>query len=1132
MAVLRSVFLWSACILAVGGIRAEAPRSLPVAYSVDVVVVGGSTGAVAAAVAAAESGAKVFLAAGHPYLGDDMTATLRLWREPGENPESPLAKAIFSDTPSGGHGPDRDALPFSYQACQKSDSPHKDSEPPSKLTDGLFGRANDQSVQYGGNIEITADLKTEQAIRGVRVVFYDRTSASGQGSFGVESVDIAVSNDKRKWTDAAKAMASDPEKRTDYQLTECFGLTVPFEAKSRYVRLFIKKPAESTRILLGEIEILGVPKPTAKKASSDAAQLVRPLHVKKTLDEALIRAGVPFLYSCYPSDVLVDKSGKPCGIVMANRAGRQAVLAKTIIDATDRAVVARLAGAQFEPYPAGTHTLRRVVIGGEACTGKGIAVRQVGVFRGSPAARDSKPTTEYPVFEYTLSLPMADASFASWAEAEQTARSLTYDPQQQFTSDDFFEISPDPMTASGQIERIHVLGGCAAIPREEAEKRLRPAALIDWGTKVGQAAAAEAKKLPAVEGAKVVARDGAKPFTGDVREFRAGVRPTEAGTTVSIESESLPVLGHYDVLVVGGGTAGSPAGIAAARQGAKTLVVEHLHMLGGVGTAGAISNYCCGNRVGFSATVLDDVLGNKKNSWPIEQKAQWWREALRTARADVWCGAIGCGAVVEGKRVCGAVVATPLGRGIVLAKAVVDATGNADVAAAAGSPCIYTDASEFGMQGTGLPPRQLGASYTNTDFNIVDDTDLVDVWHTFVYAKHKYPKAFDQGQLIDTRERRAVVGEFTMTVLDQVAKRTYRDTIMQARGGALDTHGYTVDPFLHFTHPNTNKLIVDVPYRCLLPKGVEGVLAAGIGMSVHRDALPLVRMQPDIENQGYAAGVAAAMSARYGKSLRQIDVRSLQKHLVEIGNLEPRVLEDRDAAPLSAEAMAQAIKSMNGLPSAAAAVFAQPAAAIPLLRKTHAAARDQDEQLGYATALSLLGDRSGVDTILAEVKKTTAWDKGWNYKAMGQFGNAMSPLDCQLVALGLAGDRRAVPVILEKLDLLTADSEFSHHRAAALALELLGDPAAAKPLAALLAKPNMRGNDQPDIDKSIERETPGGTNAEQSRRESIRELVLARALYRCGDCDGVGRAILTAYAHDLRGHLARHAKAVLDARGK
>jgi hypothetical protein len=140
----------------------------------------------------------------------------------------------------------------------------------------------------------------------------------------------------------------------------------------------------------------------------------------------------------------------------------------------------------------------------------------------------------------------------------------------------------------------------------------------------------------------------------------------------------------------------------------------------------------------------------------------------------------------------------------------------------------------------------------------------------------------------------------------------------------------------------------------------------------------------------------------------------------------------------------------------------------------------------------------------------------------------MSPLDNLLVAMGRSGDRRALPAVLEKLKLLTAESEFSHHRAVGLALELIGDPSAAQPLAELLAKPGMSGYAQTSVESAIQRETPGGTNSEQTRRESLRELLLARALYRCGDYQNVGRKTLETYSKDLRGHLARHAQAVLD----
>ena len=75
----------------------QSSRDIPVAYDVDVVVVGGTSGGVAAAVEAAQNDAKVFLAAQRPYLGADLCATYRLWLEPGEVPILPLPKKVFAE---------------------------------------------------------------------------------------------------------------------------------------------------------------------------------------------------------------------------------------------------------------------------------------------------------------------------------------------------------------------------------------------------------------------------------------------------------------------------------------------------------------------------------------------------------------------------------------------------------------------------------------------------------------------------------------------------------------------------------------------------------------------------------------------------------------------------------------------------------------------------------------------------------------------------------------------------------------------------------------------------------------------------------------------------------------------------
>jgi len=1132
---------WLAGLLGVGMAWGQPPvvnesaRDVPVAYEVDVVVVGGSTGAVAAAVAAAEAGANVFLAAPRPYLGDDMTATLRLWLEDGEEPIAPLAQRIFSDEVQRSFAPDPNRLEFTYEADLPSSDVHKDTTPPSRLSDGLWGSASQQSVQFDGDVTIVADLGESKEIEAVRLVVYYRGSGQGGTNFKVQAVTVFTSDDKQTWEQAAEVENRSTE--------DCSVLSAPVGRKARYVKLAVRKTDDVERILLGEIEIV---KPAAEAVPVRREYSTpRPMHVKKTLDEALLDAGVEFLYGCFVTDVLRDGSGDPCGVVMANRAGRQAVVADVIIDATDRGSVARMAGAEFRPYPLGEQTFKRVVIGGEVQSGEGIHARTIDPpFRGRHPNRANTSSGVFQIIEYTLRIPMEDDSPASWARADQRARSMTYHPEQQFTSDALFQVPPDPMhgrqRAAGKwegvgglplgafqpagVSHLYVLSGSADVSRQQAEQLLRPPALIDLGTRIGRAAAADAEARAAPSEIRLPGDPAAQPAaSGDVREFLVGVRPVQELATIREEARALPVLGEYDVVVIGGGTGGAPAGIGAARQGAKTLVVEYLHGLGGVGTVGAISKYYWGNRVGFSATVGGGY------SWVIEQKMEWWRTQLLDAGADIWFGTIGCGAFVDDGRVKGAVVATPQGRGVVLAKVVIDATGNADIAVAAGAQSSYTDHTELAMQGTGLPPRRLGETYTNTDFTIADETDIVDVWHLFVYAKDKYADAFDQGQLVDTRERRRIVGDFTMTILDQVLERTYPDTIEIAYSN-FDTHGYTVDPYLELEHPGKRGYKICVPYRCLLPKGLEGILVSGLGVSAHRDAVPMIRMQADIQNQGYAAGVAAAMAAKAGTGLRQVDIRQLQTHLIQIGNLPESVLTDQDSFPLPPQRIASAVESVKNEFQGVAVLLAQPQEALPLLRKAYAEAKDEDK-LPYAHLLAVLGDATGLDTLIAEVRRAGEWDEGWNYRGMGQFGRALSPLDQLIVALGRTGDRRAVPAILEKLDLLSAESEFSHHRAVGLALEMIGDPAAARPLAGLLTQPDMSGYVHDTVEEARRRdqESDGGTNAVKTRRESLRELLLARALYRCGDYGGVGKQIITRYTNDLRGHLSRHAKAVLEA---
>jgi flavin-dependent dehydrogenase len=1013
------------------------------------------------------------------------------------------------------------------------------------LTDGKFQSASTQSVQYDGDVTITADLGKEHNVRKITVMAYQRRNRNIGNDFEVQSVGIFVSNDKQQFKKVTVINNKIPSKAVD----EPWGpvrFSAPVSEGARYVKLFVKKSEDVNRVLLGEIVIEDDQPPATPDDSPRTPPT--PMQVKCTLDEALLEAGVQFLYGCYATDVLRDASGNVAGIVMANRSGRQAVKAKVVIDATPRATVARMAGAAFEPYPAGRQIFKRIVVGGEIQGDTGIQARKM----PTPVSITNGPSLD--AIEYPFKIFMKDGSFASFAEAEQIARDETWHPEQGDASEVLFQIPPDPMKGkkclSGDwpgaekvnlnafrpvaTKRLFVLGGCADISRDAAEKLIRPLELMKVGSRIGSAAASEAKRIRRPRNVRLRGKPATSITSGDVREHLTGIRPTQTPpATIPTDSRAVPVLGEVDVVVVGGGTGGAPAGIAAARQGAKTIVIEYLHGLGGVGTLGLISKYYHGYRVGFTSEIdqgLAKLGGSKEGgsgkgqAWNIELKMEWYRQELRKAGADIWFGTLGCGAFMEDGRVKGVIVATPEGRGAVLAKVVIDSTGNADIAAAAGAECVYTDGSGVAVQGAGLPPRKIGARYTNTDWTFIDDADIIDTWRAFVVAKKKFKGAYDLGQLIDTRERRRIVGDFIMSPMDISNDRTYPDTVVIAKSD-FDSHGFTIHPAFLLKPPGRKDIIVNVPYRCLLPKSLDGILVTGLGVSAHRDAMPVIRMQADIQNQGYAAGVAAAMAARAGKNIRDINIKALQKHLIEKGNLPEKVLTYKDSFPLSREKITQAVERVVNDFEGLEIVLAQPQDAMPLLRKAYKTADSKKAKLAYAHILGMLGDATGADTLM-EAVRTRELDKGWNYTGMGQYGASISPLDSLIVALGRTRDKRGLRPILEKLRQLDVKSEFSHCRAVAMALETLDDAAAAKSLVELLKKPGIMGHAFTEI-KDARRRTPRGSEDTLTRNRSLRELILARALYRCGDYEGLGEKILKQYARDLRGHYARHAQAIL-----
>ncbi len=1102
----------------------EPATDIPITHEVDVLVVGGASAGVAAAVAAAEEGATVFLAAQRPYLGEDLCGTYRLWLKPGEEPESALAKALFAEPESSPNVWFGDSLPFTYRADLPSAPMHPDTQPPSRLTDRKASSAPSESVQYDGDVRLVLDLGQIVRPKEVVVMVYQRV-----GDFELDYVDVSagLSLDQMR-----------PAGRIDNKLKGMGGYESSaircrgdIDRPVRYIALDCRRVEGTSRLLLGEIVVAdSKPQQPQKKQRTPPS----PMQVKRVLDQALIDAGVEFLYGCYAVDTLQEADGRVVGVTLVNRSGRQAILAKTILDVTPRAMVAELAGLPFKDAPAASQPFRRIVVGGTPQSGEGLSVQPL------PTAAVGGNGSSHPAYEYTLTLPLSDSAYPTLARCEQVARDLTWSPEQLSASEILFQIPVDRLESNVEAngKSIWVLGPRGDLPADQAEALMRPLAYLEEGRKLGRRLARKARdsKDIAVPSRLKSRMEGPVVFLpGESRDIQTFVRPESLGSQSVLAPEGpIPVWGEYDVVVVGGGTGGAPAGISAARAGAKTLVIEYLNELGGVGTAGLISSYYHGYRKGFTTEIDEGVValegkGRKPSgSWPPAIKSEWYRQALRKAGADIWYRAMGCGAYVVGNQVKGVVVATPQGRCVVLAKSVIDSTGASAIAAAAGAECVYTDASHIAIQGTGLPPREMGAGYTNTDYTFVDDSDVYDSWRAFVVGRVKFANQYDLGQLIDTRERRQIVGDYFLTPVDIYTARTFQDTINIGQSN-FDSHGFTIDPTFLLRPPDRASLTAHVPYRCLLPKGLDGILVTGLGVSAHRDAMPVIRMQPDIQNQGYAAGLAAAMAAQSGKTVRAIDIKELQGKLVTKGIIPTEAVRDEDAPLPGDAAIARAVGELTTRPEALPVMMTNPEAALPHLRAAYAETTSPAAKLMIAQALGLFGDATGAETLAASIRSAEEWDKGWKYTGMGQFGPSMSPVDSQIVALAKSGrkDAETLDLLLHKARQLDATQAFSHHRAVSIALGDIADPQAAPVLAELLSKPAMQGHAVTDIQRFIEI-TPASHVDTTTREASLRELVIARALYRCGDHQGLAEKILRQYAKDLRGHYARHAQAILN----
>jgi hypothetical protein len=870
---------------------------------------------------------------------------------------------------------------------------------------------------------------------------------------------------------------------------------------------------------------------------SEAGKPPTPMHVKLTLEQHLIAAEIPFLLNCFSAGLLRSENGTIQGAAIANRAGHQAIQAKLVVDATLEGSVLKQAGYAALQSLQGLHTIHFTTLT------EGIS--QVAPDTGIVDTLPGYQADDYALSanRYQLEVDFGAGSPAELARAYSSAVERCWVPN-EYRHQTTLTAIPAPSDRLPNAAELSIEVGLFALTESIS---LTDDAQSVFSNPITAMAISESlayevcAQLPAAIDTELsVSCAGATPIpSGTMCTLSDGLRPgSTSDRLVKFDASKLPMLGAFDVIVAGGGTGGAPAAISSARAGAQTLVVEVTSGLGGVGTMGQIAKYCHGNRVGFTAEIdqgvnaleHDDKFKNSTECWSAAAKSEWLHKTGYEKGCIYWLNTLCVGTVVEDSRVVGLVVAGPYGYGLVKAGCVVDSTGCADIPAASGAPTAVIGKEHVAVQGTGLAGIKPGREYHNSDHSFSDDTDVVDATAFFASSKLKFKDDFDCGELVDSRERRQIIGDFSLAPVDMLFNRRFPDTICVAKSN-FDSHGFTVDPVFMLVAPDMEQIWADIPFGCMLPQGLDGVLVTGLGISAHRDALPVIRMQSDVQNQGYAAGFIAAQSALSHKPVRSTDIATVQKHLIGIGGLPERVLTDEDSFPVDETTLEAAVENDWDKLSGVSLMLNEGERSRRLVAQAYATIRGQHtkQSIRYAQILAILGDAAGQEELMTEISKR-GWDSGWQFQGMHQFGRNMSELDSLLVCLGTCGDASAWNCILPMIENLPASTEFSHIRAITMACEQLyaRHPIAevAPLLAKLLQRPYYRGHAHGSI-KASQRALSGDINENEVRNFALRELHLARALFNCGDVDALGKTTLTDYCNDSRGHFARHARAVL-----
>ena len=401
----------------------------------------------------------------------------------------------------------------------------------------------------------------------------------------------------------------------------------------------------------------------------------------------------------------------------------------------------------------------------------------------------------------------------------------------------------------------------------------------------------------------------------------------DGNVTIEEPARQIPVLEEVDVLVAGGGPAGLAAALAAAREGARTTLMERYGYLGGMITGAYVVaiNGCGDGRTvkvrGITREIRDRMAAldavrsvNSSGDYRVDAEVFKWQaaEMLQESGVATRLHTLACAPVLEAGRVAGVFVESKSGRQAIRAAVTVDATADADLAYRAGCVCD-NDPHEvtLGIRIEGVdrarveafekdsPEAYRAAVEAATRLNAgampgkgrlvkgIDVTDAEalsraevelrrDCFNALTYLKANLP-GYEDARVAETypqigvRQSRRVRGEYVLQDEDLKACRSFED-------GTGRMGVYFPDWGPNYA---IEGLDYDVPYRCLVPEAVDGLLVAGRCVSCDYTACNTMRLIVPCFVTGQAAGCGAAIAVRDACAPRGISVEKLRKALLD-----------------------------------------------------------------------------------------------------------------------------------------------------------------------------------------------------------------------------------------------------------